>query len=102
MKYSTAIFTVFIFWATGAEAGFIVAESCPSGYIEVGVTSDGACPSGYVDVGQSTDGAACPSNTSEIESVIEAGNCPVGQTESIGIIMGLSDERGAFSMTCSM
>jgi hypothetical protein len=102
MKSFPVIFAAFIFWASCAGAGFIVAESCPAGYVEVGVTSDGACPSGYVNVGQSTDDAACPSNTSEIESVIETGSCPIGQVESIGIITGLSDERGAFSMTCSM
>ncbi|MDR1071695.1 MAG: hypothetical protein LBL21_03575 [Rickettsiales bacterium] len=102
MKYYIAIFAVFIFWSSGAGAGFIVAESCPAGYVEVGVTSDGSCPAGYIDAGQSTDDAACPSNTSEIESVIETGSCPVGQTESVGTITGLSDERGTFDMTCSM
>jgi hypothetical protein len=97
-----AMLTVFVLWTVGASAGFIVADSCPAGYIEVGIMSDGACPAGYNEIGQSTDDAACPSGMAEIQSVIESGNCPVGQTESVGVIVGLSDERGAFSMTCSM
>jgi hypothetical protein len=102
MKSIPAIFAVVIFWARGADAGFVVAESCPAGYIEVGVTADGACPSGYADIGQSSDAAACPAGTSEIESVVESGDCTAGQTESVGVITGLSDERGTFAMTCGM
>ncbi|MDR1071017.1 MAG: hypothetical protein LBL21_00010 [Rickettsiales bacterium] len=100
MKSFSAMFAVFVFWATGASAGFIVAESCPAGYVEVGITADVSCPAGYTDAGQSTDDGACPTGASEIESVIETGNCPAGQVESVGIITGLSDERGAFDMTC--
>ena len=102
MKLKFIFFVIFIFSMVGARAMYIVADTCPAGYVEVGITADIACPAGYTEFGQSTDSASCPGGMAEIESVVETENCPSGQNEMTGVITGLTNDADTYTMTCTM